>query len=108
MSFTFVDPTTYRKYRDQVIEMSQSIQVNYQEFLPPERRRPGYSDREIADKLGLDERTVVEIRCVAEREFYSIDEFEKALDFKDRACRGYAAQGLSFSTKRYLKNSKTK
>ena len=31
MSFFYIDPETYQQYRDQVIEMSQSIQVNYPE-----------------------------------------------------------------------------
>jgi ribosome-binding protein aMBF1 (putative translation factor) len=99
----FLDPEIYRKYRDQVIELSQSIQVNYPEFLPAEKRRPGLSDAQIAQRLGLDARTVAEIRCVAEREYYGIDEYEKALEFKDKACRGYAEQGLSYATKKYVR-----
>ena len=51
MSFFYIDPETYQQYRDQVIEMSQSIQVNYPENLPPETRRPGFSDEQIAEKL---------------------------------------------------------
>ena len=44
-----------------------------------------------------------EIRCVAEREYYGLEEWQKAIDFKDRACRGYARQGLSFVTKKHVK-----
>ena len=102
MGFYFVDPETYKKYRDDVIAMSQSIQINYQEHLPPEKRKPGLSDRQIAEKLGLEERVVREIRCVAEREFYSIDEWEQALKFKEETCRNYAREGLSSVTKKYL------
>ena len=29
MSFFFVEPEVYKKYKDQVLELSQSIQVNY-------------------------------------------------------------------------------
>ena len=47
MSFFYIDPKTYQQYRDQVIEMSQSIQVNYPENLPPETRRPGFSVDEL-------------------------------------------------------------
>ena len=68
MSFFFVEPDVYKKYKDRVLAMSQSIQVNYQEHLAPEKRKPGYTDQQIADELGLDARTVAEIRCVGERE----------------------------------------
>jgi hypothetical protein len=39
----YIEPEIYRKYRDQVIALSQSIQVNYPENLPPEKRKPGLS-----------------------------------------------------------------
>ncbi|MBL4758677.1 MAG: hypothetical protein JKY32_13905 [Rhizobiales bacterium] len=106
MGFFFVEPDIYRKYRAQVVEMSQSVQINIHEHLPADKRQPGFSDAQIAEKLGLDERTIVEIRCVAERDQYGVDEFEKALEFKDRSCRGYAEQGLAFSTKKYLKRKR--
>ena len=102
MGFYFVDPETYRKYRDEVMQYSQSVQVNYQEFLPEEKRKPGLTDRQIAEKLGLEEKIVREIRVVAEREKYSIDEWEKALAFKDEACRNYQKTGISSVTRKYL------
>ena len=102
MGFYFVDPEIYRKYKDEVLALSQSIQINYQEHLPREKRRPGLTDKVIAERLGLDERTVREIRCVGERDYYGIDEWENALRFKDEACRGYAREGLSSVTKKYL------
>jgi ribosome-binding protein aMBF1 (putative translation factor) len=105
MGFYFVDPETYRKYKDEVVALSQSIQINYQEHLPKERRKPGLSDRQIAEQLELDERTVREIRCVAEREYYDLDEWEAALRFKDEACRNYAREGLSSVTRKYLKKA---
>jgi len=108
MAFYFVDPEIYRKYRDQVVEMAQSIQVNYPEHMPADQRQPGFSDEQIGDKLGLDPRTVAEIRCVAEREAYDVDEWEKAVAFKDKQCRGYAEQGLSFTTKKYFDARKAK
>ncbi len=105
MGFYFVDPETYKKYKDEVMQYSQSVQINYQEFLPEERRQPGLSDKQIAEKLGLEERVVREIRVVAERDKYPIDEWEKALEFKDKACRDYAKSGISSVTKKYLKKS---
>ena len=103
MGFYFVDPDTYKKYKDEVIALSQSIQVNYQEFLPKEQRKPGLSDKQIAERLGLDERVVREIRVVAERDYYPIDEWEEALRFKEERCRNYARAGMSSVTKKYLK-----
>ena len=103
MGFYFVDPETYKKYKDEVLSYSQSVQVNTQEFLPEDKRKRPLSDKEIAVKMGLDERVVQEIRVVAERDEYPIDEWEKALEFKDKACREYARSGLSSVTKKYLK-----
>ena len=105
MGFYFVDPETYKKYKDEVLSYSQSVQVNTQEFLPEDKRKRPLSDKEIAVKMGLDERVVQEIRVVAERDEYPIDEWEKALEFKDKACREYARSGLSSVTKKYLKKS---
>ncbi len=98
----FIEPETYLKYRDQVMEFSQSVQINYAEHLPPEKRKPGLSDEQIAEKLGLDVFTVREIRCVAERQYYGLDEWQKALEFKERACREYAVSGMSSVTKKYF------
>jgi ribosome-binding protein aMBF1 (putative translation factor) len=106
MGFYFVDPDTYKKYKDEVMQYSQSVQVNYQEFLPEEKRRPGLSDKQIAEKLGLEEKVVREIRVVAERDTYPIDEWEKAIEFKDKACRDYNKSGISSVTKKYLDKSK--
>ena len=103
MGFYFVDPETYKKFKDEVLSYSQSVQVNTQEFLPEDKRKRPLSDKEIAVKMGLDERVVQEIRVVAERDEYPIDEWEKALEFKDKACREYARTGLSSVTKKYLK-----
>lgn len=106
MGFYFVDPELYRKYKDQVLSMSQAIQINYPEHLPPAMRQPGFSDRQIAEKLGIEERVVREIRCVAEREYYPVDEWERALEFKDRACKGYAESGVAYATKKYIDRAK--
>ena len=106
MTFFYVDPETYKRYRDQVLEYSNSIQVNLAEHLPPEVRKPPLSDEQIGERLGLEPRLVREIRCVAEREFYPIDEWERALEFKERACRGYAEGGLASVTKKYFKARK--
>lgn len=80
-----LDPEVYRRYKDEVLALCNSFQ---------RIDRRGLSDAEIATKLGLEERVVTEIRCVAERDCYSLDEWEKAIEFKDRACREWAALTL--------------
>ena len=61
---------------------------------------------EVFAEKGFREATVREIRCVAEREYYGLDEWQKALEFKEQACRGYARQGMSFATKKYVKRQR--
>ena len=89
-----------------MLALSQSIQINYVEHLAPEKRQPGLSDAQIGEKLGLDERIVREIRCVGEREYYDVDEWEKALEFKDRQCRAFAKHGISSATKKYVERKR--
>lgn len=106
MGFYFVDPETYKKYKDEVLELSHAVQVNFQEQLPADKRQPGLSDNQIAEKLGLEEKVVREIRCVAERDKYSLDEFEEAIRFKEKACREYSVKGMSAVMQKYVKNAK--
>ena len=94
MSFFYLDPEIYRKYRERVLELSNSIQVDINEHLPAGERRRGLSDREIADRLQLEERIVTEIRCVGERDYYGLDEWEKAIQFKRKACRDYVEKKI--------------
>ena len=70
----FLNPDTYAKYKEKVFELSNSIQVDVHEHLGEGRKR-AMSDPEIADELGLDLRTVQEIRCIAERDAYPLEEF---------------------------------
>lgn len=80
-----LDPEIYRQYREQVQARCNSFQRMGQR---------GMSDKEIAAELGLPERVVTEIRCVAERDTYSLDEWERAIEFKRRACREWQAAAL--------------
>jgi hypothetical protein len=96
MGFFFIDPETYKQYKDEVLRLSNAFQVNIQEQLPAEQRQRGLSDREIAAQLGLEERVVREIRVVAERDYYPLDEWEQAIVFKDKACRAFAKHGNSY------------
>jgi hypothetical protein len=72
-----LDPEVYARHKDEVLKLSNSFQRIHE---------PGLSDRQIAERLGLDERTVTEIRCVAERDCYPLEEWEKAIEFKRKAC----------------------
>jgi hypothetical protein len=85
MTFFRLDPDVYARYKDEVLKLSNSFQ---------KIDTRGLSDREIAEKLGLDERTVTEIRVVAERDCYPLDEWQRAIDFKQKACRDWAALAL--------------
>jgi ribosome-binding protein aMBF1 (putative translation factor) len=108
MGFSFVDPDTYHRYKDRVLELSNAVQVNYQEHLPAERRRPALSDEQIAEKLGIEADVVREIRCVAERDKYGLDEFEAAIRFKDEACRAFAKRGISAVMAPHVQKAKAK
>ena len=80
-----LDPEIYRRYRDEVLALCNSYQRIGQR---------GLSDREIAERLGLEERVVTEIRCVAERDRYGLDEWQAAIDFKRRVSREWQAAAL--------------
>jgi ribosome-binding protein aMBF1 (putative translation factor) len=99
MTFQYLDPEIYRKYRDTVIELSNSIQVDINEHLPADRRRRGLSDREIAERLQLDEATVTEIRAIAERDYYDLAEWDRAIEFKRKACREYVENRIGLKRK---------
>ncbi len=105
MGFYFVDPDTYNKYKDEILALSHAVQINFQEQLPADKRQPGFSDKQIAEKLGLEVQVVREIRCVAERDKYSLDEFEEAIRFKEKACHDYSVKGMSAVMEKYVKDS---
>ena len=99
----FVDPELYKTYKDEILDLSDSVQVSINEHLTgPGRPRP-LSDAEIAEKLGLDEAVVREIRVVAERDRYPLEEWQEAIEFKKRACEAFSEHGVSYATKKYLK-----
>lgn len=77
-----LDPEVYKRYKDEVLRLGNSFQTIGQR---------GLSDREIAERLGLDERTVTEIRCVAERDCYPLEEWERAIEFKRKATLEWSA-----------------
>lgn len=92
--FHVVDPELYREYRAQVVRMSNSHQVNTNEFLPEGVRGRAMTDAEIAEELGLDLRDVTEIRVVAEHDEFPIEEYEASARFKDAAAASYRQGGV--------------
>ncbi len=87
MSVFSLDPDLYRRYKDEVLQLSNAFQHNIKIDLT--NRKRGLSDQEIAQRLGLDAPTVSEIRCIAERDCYDLDEWQRAIAFKEKACREY-------------------
>ena len=93
--FHVVDPDLYDRYRAEVLALTNSYQVDINEFLPNDgTRKRGLSDAEIADRLGLDIRDVTEIRVVAEHDEYPIEEYEASARFKDAAAASYLEGGV--------------
>jgi hypothetical protein len=92
--FHVVDPDLYRQYRARVVRMSNSHQVNINEFLPEDVRQRAMTDAEIAADLGLDLRDVTEIRVIAEHDEYPIEEYEASARFKDAAAESYRHGGV--------------
>ena len=93
--FHVVDPDLYDRYRAEVLALTNSYQVDINEFLPNDgTRKRGLSDAEIADRLGLDIRDVTEIRVVAEHDEYPVEEYEASARFKDAAAASYLEGGV--------------
>ena len=81
----YISPELYHKYKQQVLEMSPAIQ--YYEGTTLKRESSCLTDREIADKLGLDVDEVTEIRCIAEIDLLPADAWLKAHDWKREKVR---------------------
>ncbi|MFC1872609.1 hypothetical protein ACFLYV_02690 [Chloroflexota bacterium] len=60
----YVAPALYEENKQKVLEMSLAVQA--WESGQAVRGSSGLSDREIAEKLGLEPADVTEIRCIAE------------------------------------------
>jgi len=79
---TTISPELYRRYRDQVWELT-----NWRQRWEPDRVHRGLTDEEIASRLGLSAAEVVEIRCVAEAEKISLNDYLTAEEGKERRFR---------------------
>mgnify|MGYP001081937554 CR=1 FL=1 len=73
----------YKKYKDKVLRLS----LSYQEWVTSEdssvilKRVSGFTDEEIADRVGLNEDTVRRIRCMAEWDI-PMEVWRNAAEFK--------------------------
>ena len=76
----YVSPELYNKYKQQILEMSLAIQ--YYEGTALIRQSSCLSDREIADRLGLDVEQVTEIRCIAELDLLPADAWLNSAEWK--------------------------
>ena len=86
-----ISPELYHKYKNQVLEMSPAIQ--YYEGTTLRRESSCLTDREIADRLGLDVDDVTEIRCIAEVDLLSPNALIKAENWKrERRQRAFGSR----------------
>jgi hypothetical protein len=79
---TIISPELYRRYADQVWELTNRVQR-----WEPDRMHRGLTDEEIAARLGLSAAEVVEIRCVVETERIPLDGYLGAEVVKERRFR---------------------
>ena len=86
-----VSPELYDKYKQQVLEMSPAIQCYEGTRLI--RESSCLSDREIAERLGLDVDEVTEIRCIAELDLLPSDTWLKSTNWKRNKALGKAGYG---------------
>ena len=86
----YISPEFYNKYKHQVLEMSLAIQ--YYEGTVAQRESSSLSDREIAERLGLDADDVTEIRCIAEVDLLPPDIWLQSADWKREAARKSSGQ----------------
>ena len=94
----YVSPELYEKYKQQVLEMSLAIQ-NYV-GITQVRETSSLTDREIAERLGLDVADVTEIRCMAEIDLLPADTWLKSANWKqDRTQRSSPKQAKQPKTK---------
>jgi len=89
--FKYVSPEIYDKYKHQVLEMSPAIQ--YYEGTTLIRKSSCLTDREIAERLGLDVDEVTEIRCIAEIDLLPADTWLKSANWKrERAQKSFSSR----------------
>ena len=89
--YQYVSPEFYHRYKHQVLEMSPAIQ--YYDGTTMCREKSCLSDREIAERLGLSEEQVTEIRCIAEIDLLPADIWIKSANWKRERMRRALGKG---------------
>ena len=74
----FVNMDLYNRYKDEIL-----ILTNARQRFEPHASHRGLTDREIASRLGLSAADVTEIRCIAEIEMISLENYLDANDIKE-------------------------
>ena len=85
--FKTISPKLYQKYKDQVLDLS-----NARQRYEASANLRGLTDKEIADKLGLSEDEVTEIRILAELETPPLTNWQEAISRKERAARRFISK----------------
>lgn len=78
----FISKELYKRYKDKVWQLT-----NAKQRYEPGKAHRGLSDREIADRLGLSSEEVTEIRCIAENEMISLENYLDAEGIKEKRYR---------------------
>jgi DNA-directed RNA polymerase specialized sigma subunit len=85
--FKTISPKLYKKYKDQVLNLSNALQ-RYE----AKANLRGLSDKEIAEKLGLAEDEVTEIRILAELETPPLSNWQEAISHKREAAMKFISK----------------
>ncbi len=79
----FITMELYNKYKQEVLK-----RTNARQRLIAGKSQGGFSDQEIAAQLGLTEEEVIEIRCIAETEDISLQNYLDADTIKENRFKG--------------------
>ena len=82
-----ISPELYYQYKDLVLAYSLANQ-RYR-GTKVDRTSSCLTDKEIAERLGLEEKDVTEIRCVAEVDTTPLEAYAEAESFKNERCRSF-------------------
>ena len=75
----FVNKDLYNRYKDEVWKLT-----NARQRYEPGTAHRGLSDKEIAERLGLNIEEVTEIRCIAENEMIALEKYLDAEEIKEQ------------------------
>ena len=85
-----VSPELYNQYKD--IILNHSLAVQRYQGTQQDTTSACLTDKQIAEKLGLDEKDVREIRCVAEVDSIPLETYLEAEQFKKDHCHQFLGE----------------